>query len=118
MIQGSKEPVERKSSRTVAREAFFLEFAKIIRTEFPTVPLMVTGGFRTRTGMRRALEDQACDMIGIARPAVLNPLLPVSIILNAEVSDEDARLYVRKMETPWRARLSGIKSAGSGAESV
>ncbi|KAI8313341.1 NADH-dependent flavin oxidoreductase nadA [Colletotrichum sp. SAR11_240] len=109
---------EKKSERTKAREAFFLEFAKAIRNDFPDVPLMVTGGFRTRQGMDAALSSKACDIIGVGRPAVLNPLLPKNTILAADVKDEDAKLYARKIEAPWIATKLGIKAIGAGAESA
>ncbi|KAK8069733.1 hypothetical protein PG994_006349 [Apiospora phragmitis] len=45
-----KQP-QKKSERTKAREAFFLEFASAVRSEIGgDVPLMVTGGFRSRGG--------------------------------------------------------------------
>ncbi|KAF9872018.1 NADH: flavin oxidoreductase/NADH oxidase [Colletotrichum karsti] len=109
---------EKKSERTKAREAFFLEFAKAIRNDFPDVPLMVTGGFRTRQGMEAALSSKSCDLIGVARPAVLNPHLPKNTILAADVKDEDAKLYVRKIEAPWIAQKLGMKAVGAGAESA
>jgi 2,4-dienoyl-CoA reductase-like NADH-dependent reductase (Old Yellow Enzyme family) len=56
-----------KKQSTIAREAYFLEFAEKIRKEVKTA-LMVTGGFRTRQGMDAALQSGACDFIGIARP--------------------------------------------------
>lgn len=113
---GAKESA--KSDRTKAREAFFIEFAKAIRSRFPQVPLIVTGGFRTRQGMETALIDGACDMVGIGRPAVLNPSLPINTVLNKEVKDEDAKLYARKIEAPWLARKLAPPAIGAGAESV
>lgn len=35
----------------------------------------MTGGFRTASGMVRALEDDACDGVGIGRPLGAEPLL-------------------------------------------
>lgn len=58
---------EEVKSSTVAREAYFLEYAKDIRAVFKN-PMMVTGGFRSRAGMDAALEAGACDMIGLGRP--------------------------------------------------
>ena len=37
------------------------------------IPLMVTGGFRSLTGMENAIFQNACQMIGIARPLCVNP---------------------------------------------
>ncbi len=54
---------------TRKREAYFLEYAERIR-EVATMPIMVTGGFRTRGGMEAALSSGACDVIGIGRPLV------------------------------------------------
>jgi 2,4-dienoyl-CoA reductase-like NADH-dependent reductase (Old Yellow Enzyme family) len=41
---------------TVAREAYFLEFARRVRG-VTRLPLMVTGGFRSAAAMEAALED-------------------------------------------------------------
>ncbi|GJD04121.1 NADH:flavin oxidoreductase/NADH oxidase [Colletotrichum higginsianum IMI 349063] len=109
---------EKKSDRTKAREAFFLEFARAIRRDFPDVPLMVTGGFRSRQGMEAALANNGCDLIGLGRPAVLNPALPKNTILAADVGDDDAKLYARKIEAPWIAQKLGVKAIGAGAESA
>ncbi|KAJ4418770.1 hypothetical protein N0V82_005335 [Gnomoniopsis sp. IMI 355080] len=108
---------EEKSDRTKAREAFFLEFAKSIRSSFPNVPLMVTGGFRTRQGMEAAVVEGGCDLVGIARPAALNPTLPKNVVFNSEVKDEDARLFTKKVKVPWIMKQIG-PGVGSGAESV
>ena len=37
--------------------------------------MYVTGGFRTASGMVRALQDDACDGVGIGRPLGAEPLL-------------------------------------------
>ncbi|KAH8705253.1 FMN binding oxidoreductase [Talaromyces proteolyticus] len=119
MLQATPaEPVPEKSARTVAREAFFLEFAQAIRGEFPDVPLLVTGGFRTRGGIAKAIEDGGCDMAGLGRPAVLNPTLPKDILFNPNVSEENSRLVTKTIPPSWIARFTGIKSLGSGAETM
>jgi 2,4-dienoyl-CoA reductase-like NADH-dependent reductase (Old Yellow Enzyme family) len=63
------------SERTRAREAYFVEFARKLRAT-TTTPLMVTGGFRTRAAMQEALDEGACDVIGLARPLAFEPDLP------------------------------------------
>jgi hypothetical protein len=40
------------------------------------MPVMVTGGFRTRAGMNDALRQGATDLIGLARPFCLEPDFP------------------------------------------
>lgn len=52
---------------TAAREAYFVDFAQAMQAEVG-VPLMVTGGFRSRAAMVQALEIGAADVIGIGRP--------------------------------------------------
>jgi 2,4-dienoyl-CoA reductase-like NADH-dependent reductase (Old Yellow Enzyme family) len=60
---------------TLQREAMFLEYAKSIK-KVATMPIMVTGGFRTLAGMEAALQGGHTDMIGLARPFCLDPDLP------------------------------------------
>ncbi|KAL6793288.1 FMN-linked oxidoreductase [Trichoderma sp. SZMC 28013] len=107
---------ESRSASTLAREAFFLDFAKEIRDRFRHVPLMVTGGFRTREGMEAALREDACDIVGIGRPAALNPYLPKNLIFNKEVKSEDARAYTRKAPDLLLPKLLGVKVMAGGAE--
>lgn len=64
---------------TLAREAYFLEFAEKVR-ERVEVPLMVTGGFRTETGMADAVTSGATDLVGIARPLAVEPDCPKRIM--------------------------------------
>lgn len=68
---------QRDSTR--AREAYFLEFAEKLRTEV-SLPLMVTGGFRTREGMESALASGAVDVIGLGRPLALEPDFPAELL--------------------------------------
>ena len=64
---------------TREREAYFLEFAEKVR-ERVSVPLMVTGGFRTAAGMNAAVESGAIDLVGIARPLAVEPNLARHIL--------------------------------------
>ena len=52
---------------TLAREAYFVDFAKAMKNEL-SVPLMVTGGFRSSSAMEQAIKSGAADVIGLARP--------------------------------------------------
>lgn len=58
------------ASSTRAREAYFLDYARSVRAAAGGVPLAVTGGFRSRSGMQDALTAGDCDIVGIARPTV------------------------------------------------
>ncbi|MGV0771396.1 NADH:flavin oxidoreductase/NADH oxidase family protein [Mycobacterium syngnathidarum] len=62
---------ERQSTRE--REAYFLTYAERVRAHAGTVPLAVTGGFRSRSAMDRALAEGACDVVGIGRPLCIDP---------------------------------------------
>lgn len=110
-------PAPPKSERTAAREAFFLEFAKEVRTRHPNLILMLTGGFRTRAGAEAAIKDNACDLIGIARPAAIDPKFP-HLLLDESVPDEKAQLPLNKVPPPFYARFLPLHVVGAGAESV
>lgn len=71
---------EHKKESTVKREAYFIEFAELIRPLLSKTKLYVTGGFRTASGMVRALEDKACDGVGIGRPLGAEPYLCKEIL--------------------------------------
>ncbi|MCG1020902.1 NADH:flavin oxidoreductase/NADH oxidase family protein [Sutcliffiella horikoshii] len=60
---------------TKKREAYFLEFATEAR-KVSTAPLVVTGGFRSLSGMKEAIMEGATSMVGLARPMAVYPYLP------------------------------------------
>jgi hypothetical protein len=68
---------QRESTR--AREAYFREFAERISQEV-SVPLMLTGGFRTRQGMNDVVDSGAVDVVGLARPITYEPDLPQRLL--------------------------------------
>jgi len=59
-----------KKASTVAREAYFLDFARALRQNL-RIPIMLTGGLRSREGMQGAL-DEGVDVIGVARPVCVD----------------------------------------------
>ena len=61
---------DRKES-TKRREAYFIDFAKKIRS-VSNMPLLVTGGFRSFGFCNKALARQELDFIGMARPFLTN----------------------------------------------
>lgn len=71
-VEGRSQDAVQVRSSTRVREAYFLEYAEAIR-RVATMPLMVTGGFRTREGMEAALASGALDVLGIARPFCTHP---------------------------------------------
>ena len=66
-MEAKEEQAVNVAPSTKAREAYFLDFAKAMQ-EVVKVPLMVTGGFRTKAAMEYALESGGADVIGIGRP--------------------------------------------------
>lgn len=66
----------RDSTRT--REAYFMAYAEKV-LETARMPIMVTGGFRTRAAMEEALEAGVA-MIGIARPLCVDPDAPKRLL--------------------------------------
>lgn len=76
------EKAETRRESTIAREAYFLEYAKDIRTA-TTMPLMVTGGFRSVAGMNAALASGTMDVVGIARPLCVDPEIADKLLSGA-----------------------------------
>lgn len=77
------EQVKQKAASTIAREAYFLDFAAKLRPHV-TVPLVVTGGFRSRDSMAAALAEGALDAVGIGRPLCLGADL-IDELLNGQI---------------------------------
>ncbi|RQO73178.1 NADH oxidase [Aquitalea sp. FJL05] len=94
-MSGSVESAKMASTST--REAYFLEFAEKVRAAV-TVPLMVTGGFRTAAGMNAALRSNALDIVGLARLLAIDPDAPAALL-----QGRDSLQQVRPIRT-------GIKS--------
>jgi hypothetical protein len=74
-----EESEEAVAASTASREAYFLEFASQMR-QVVSVPLMVTGGFRTAAAMSSAVADDRIDLIGLARPLCADPGAPRRIL--------------------------------------
>ncbi len=60
------------ASSTQAREAYFFDYAEAVRAR-ARMPLLLTGGMRSRAFMDRALDSGAIDLVGIARPLAVEP---------------------------------------------
>ncbi|WP_299191578.1 NADH:flavin oxidoreductase/NADH oxidase family protein [uncultured Erythrobacter sp.] len=79
-VEGAEEEeVQNVAPSTAAREAYFVDFAKAMQAHV-NVPLMVTGGFRTRGAMEQALESGAADVIGLGRPLCVVTDAPKQLI--------------------------------------
>ncbi|WP_108786770.1 oxidoreductase [Erythrobacter sp. Alg231-14] len=73
------EEAQNVAPSTAAREAYFVDFAQAMQAHV-NVPLMVTGGFRSRAAMEQALDQGAADVIGIGRPMCLITDAPKQLI--------------------------------------
>lgn len=116
----SKAPIR---SSTRIRESFFTEFAEkvqALQSSAPAdapmrkVPIQLSGGFRSRTGMADAVDSGTTDLIGLGRAAVLEPSLPRQTLLNPSVPDEEAIAISHIVRGQWFANMIPIKVIGSG----
>ncbi|MEP2735950.1 MAG: NADH:flavin oxidoreductase/NADH oxidase family protein [Erythrobacter sp.] len=102
-----EEETQDVAASTAAREAYFVDFAKAMQ-DHVSVPLMVTGGFRTRAAMEQALETGAADVIGLGRP--------LCVLTDAPKQLMDGRDSLPKYEASlglipdWLGFLKGLKT--------
>lgn len=101
-------------SSTRIREAYFTEFADKVRAIGSDVPIQLSGGFRSRTGMADALSSGECQLIGLGRSVVLEPELPAKVLLNPDYDDEGALAKSHVVRGQWFGKMIPIKVVGSG----
>lgn len=65
---------EARDGRTLAREAYFVDFAREIR-KIAKMPVMVTGGIRRRP-IAEQVVTSGVDMVGIGTALAIDPYLP------------------------------------------
>jgi 2,4-dienoyl-CoA reductase-like NADH-dependent reductase (Old Yellow Enzyme family) len=120
----------RESTR--AREAYFLDYAAAIR-KVARMPLMVTGGFRSRAAMEAALlapspasagegwgegsgsgegpREGDCDLIGLGRPLCWQPDFPRRLLAREVDHVERIEDRLRFAEHGWRSPTSRLLAA-------
>jgi 2,4-dienoyl-CoA reductase-like NADH-dependent reductase (Old Yellow Enzyme family) len=98
----------RQSTR--AREAYFLDYAAAIR-QVARMPMMVTGGFRTRAGMEAALAGGDCDVIGLGRPLCWTPDFPRQLLAREAAGIECLEDRLRFAASGWRSPASPLMPA-------
>ncbi|MBC9228506.1 NADH:flavin oxidoreductase/NADH oxidase family protein [bacterium SPL81] len=88
-----------QKASTIAREAFFIDFAEKVRAQVKT-PLMVTGGFRSVEGMNQALGSDAFDVVGIARLMAIDPDAPKYLLAgtNSEQTVQPIKTGIKKID--------------------
>ncbi|MBE1276799.1 oxidoreductase [Enterovibrio baiacu] len=91
---GSYFPGAASSSDRVASGPYFVEFAEKAK-QMTRIPLVVTGGFKTRAQVVDALAKNAADAVGLARALVLAPALPKDWL-----ADNDGNLTFPSFSSP------------------
>ena len=71
---GTYFPGATSASDASSKGPYFVEFARHAR-QHTSIPLMVTGGFKTRMQAVSALEEGSVDMVGLARAFIIDPNL-------------------------------------------
>lgn len=115
---GTYFPGAKAASDGAGRGPYFMGFAMRARG-LTTRPLMLTGGFKTRSQAEDALASGAVDIVGLARTLVLEPSLP-----NLWAADQlPEPEFPRFDETPeggvtawYTLRLTGIGSDNETTE--
>ncbi len=82
------------SNRSSEREAYFLDYARRIRS-VTKLPLMLTGGMRTIETMAAAVDSGAIDVVGIARPMSYEPDLPKRLLSGDSAAATPIRIRSR-----------------------
>ena len=94
-----------------------MDFAAKVRARVPNVPLIVTGGFKSRLSMRAAIEVGATNMVGVARAAIVLPEFPQRI-LDESIPDSEAVCVPYSVSGGGIKRALPIKAIGAGLSSV
>ena len=61
------------ATSTARREAYFLRYATHVTKALTRLPVMVTGGWRSRAAMEAGIAGGECSMIGLGRPLCGEP---------------------------------------------
>lgn len=98
------EPI-RESTRQ--REAYFLGYADAIR-RVAKMPLMVTGGFRTRSFMEQTLNNGHCDVVGLGRPFCTDPDFPRRLLAGEIAVAPQHEKQLRLGSSKWLSGASPV----------
>jgi 2,4-dienoyl-CoA reductase-like NADH-dependent reductase (Old Yellow Enzyme family) len=106
---------KKMSERSIAREAYFLDFAAKAKQVTP-MPLMITGGLRSSAAMTEAIND-GIDIVGVARPVCLETDLPRRLINEPTTVArlKPIRTGISKLDSPADLWWSNIQLRRLGA---
>ena len=111
------EPIEEQSlaRSTLAREAYFVDFAKAMRDQL-SIPIMVTGGLRRREVMNHVLKTGGADMIGLGRPLCVDADGPNQLLSGAdELARYEDNLSLLPGWLMWLTRFNAVRTINSFA---
>ena len=111
------EPIEEQSlaRSTLAREAYFVDFAKAMRDQL-SIPIMVTGGLRRREVMNHVLETGGADMIGLGRPLCVDADGPNQLLGGKdELARYEDKLSLLPSWLMWLTRFNAVRTINSFA---
>ena len=93
-----------KGEQETPKEAYFRHYAQAVR-QVTALPLVLTGGIRSRGTMEALLQNNVCDLIGMARPLATEPDLPRKLIRGEA---EQAQFISLKLPKPPRDTLAEL----------
>ena len=101
------------SESTRIREAYFTEFAERVQDLDSNTPIQLSGGFRSRTGMADEIDSGVCSLVGLGRSVILQPDLPVAVLLNPSLPDDKAFAQSHIVKGQWFANMIPVKVVGA-----
>jgi 2,4-dienoyl-CoA reductase-like NADH-dependent reductase (Old Yellow Enzyme family) len=115
-MEGVEEEVAQNvAASTLQREAYFVDFAKAMRAEVK-IPLMVTGGFRSKSAMRQAIDSGAVDLIGLGRPLCYFPDGPKRLLGGMEMLPrKEKELALFPPSLAWLTKIKTLRAVDSFA---
>jgi len=103
-MQPKAEQAVRKSSK--AREAYFVDYAAMVR-ERAKMPVMATGGFRSKLAMEETVSGGMADMIDLGQPLCTDPHGPAKL-LAGEVERLESHAKTMRLGPGFLGPNSGI----------
>lgn len=79
MGDGEDDIVAEARASTIAREAYFANYTKSVRSR-AKMPIMATGGFRSKKAMEEVIEADHAALIGLGRPLCVDPDAPQKLL--------------------------------------
>jgi 2,4-dienoyl-CoA reductase-like NADH-dependent reductase (Old Yellow Enzyme family) len=98
---------EARDGCTLAREAYFVEFARDIR-KVARMPVMVTGGIRRKVVAEQVIGS-GVDMVGIGTALAIDPALPNAWRLGKEAAPELPPIHWKNKAMASLANMATVK---------